>query len=264
MIDLESRLAAVAKTWIDEQARSVSAHPDAATWERYGAGELPAAEIETLRDHLVSCRTCRKLVLGGPKAGATIVAEPEVAMATADAEERRAWHELRKQFDEITPPTLMPPPRARSWTTWVPTLVAVMSFATAGWTWHQANQPHLGVVIAEAVPAGQARGGPSRGIEEGEGRPLALLLPLPELSAGTPVRVEILDGEGEVEWQGESPATAEGEYGLEIPARFRRIPGCQVRVSVPAGDGGTAESWRALGTFVVTAPAGGQGEDSAP
>ncbi len=264
MIDLESRLAAVAKTWIDEEARSVSAHPDAATWERYGAGQLPAAEIETLRDHLVSCRTCRKLVLGGPQAGATIVADSPIAMPSADAEERRAWHELRRKFDEMTPPALVPPLSGRKWLSWASPMVAVLSLSIAGWTWYQANQPHLGVVIAEAVPAGQARGGAARGIEEGEGRPLALLLPLPELAAGTPVRVEILDGEGKVEWQGESPATAEGEYGLEIPARFRRIPGCQVRVSVPAGDGENAGSWRALGTFVVTAPAGGPGEDSAP
>ena len=86
MIDLESRLAAVAKTWIDEEARAVSAHPDAATWERYGAGELPAAEIETLRDHLVSCRTCRKLVLGSSKAGVTIAADSKIEMTSADAE----------------------------------------------------------------------------------------------------------------------------------------------------------------------------------
>ena len=103
MINIESRLTDVAKGWIDEEARTLAGHPDAATWERYGAGELPAGEIETLRDHLVTCRACRKLVLGGPKAGATIVPEPEVAMASADAEERRAWHELKKQYDEMTP-----------------------------------------------------------------------------------------------------------------------------------------------------------------
>jgi hypothetical protein len=167
-------------------------------------------------------------------------------------------------MDEMTPPASMPPPPSeRNWLSWASPLVAVLSLSVAGWIGYQANQPRLGVVIAEAVPAGQARGGSARGIEEGEGRPLALLLPLSDLSAGTRVRVEILDGAGKVEWRGESPATAEGEYGLEIPARFRRIPGCQVRVSVPATDEGNGDSWRALGTFVVTAPAG-QGEDSAP
>ncbi|HXU32551.1 MAG TPA: zf-HC2 domain-containing protein [Thermoanaerobaculia bacterium] len=257
MIEIESRLTGVAKGWIDQEGRALSGHPDAATWERYGSGELPPGEIESLRDHLVTCRECRKLVLAGPKAGATIVPEREAAMASADAEERRAWHSLRRQVDETTPPpaALRPPPAtARKWMSWASPLVAVASLTVAGWTWYQANQPHIGVMIAEAVPAGQARGGTARGIEEGEGRPLALLVPLPDLAAGTPVRVEILDGTGAVEWRGESPATADGEYGIEIPPRFRRIPGCQVRLSVPAGEGEGTEGWKELGTFVVTAP----------
>jgi hypothetical protein len=252
MIDMETRLAVVAKTWIDEEARSLSAHPDAATWERYGAGELPAEQIETLRDHLVSCRTCRKLVLGSPNAGATIVADARTT--PADAEERRAWHELRRRIDEMAQPAPVPPlSSGRRWLTWASPLVAVLSLSIAGWTWYQANQPRLGVVIAEAVPAGGSRGA-ARGIEEGEGRPLALLVPLPDLPAGTPVRVEILDGAGAVVWQGESPATEEGEYGIEIPVRFRRLPGCQVRLSARATEAGEAEPWKVLGTFAVNAP----------
>ena len=65
------------------------------------------------------------------------------------------------------------------------------------------------------------------------------------------MRVEILDGKGEVEWTGEAPATADGEYGMKLPARFRRPEGCQVRLSIP---GKIAGAWHALGTFVVTAP----------
>ena len=177
MINIESRLTDVAKGWIDEEARTLAGHPDAATWERYGAGELPAGEIETLRDHLVTCRACRKLVLGGPKAGATIVPEPEVAMASADAEERRAWHELKKQYDEMTPPLMPPPSGGRTWVTWVPTFVAVLSFAVAGWTWHRANQPELGLLIAEAVPAGQSRGGSAAGSRKAKGGPWRCFYP---------------------------------------------------------------------------------------
>ncbi|HEV7669774.1 MAG TPA: hypothetical protein VGS22_14725 [Thermoanaerobaculia bacterium] len=262
MIDIESRLADVAKGWIDEEAKTLAGHPDAATWTRYGAGELPAEKVEELRDHLVTCRVCRKMVLGGPKAGATIVAEPEVGMGSADAEERRAWHALRKQFDEMTPPTLMPSHSAgRKWVSWVSPFVAVVSLATAGWFWRQANQPELGLLIAEVTPAGSSRGVSVAGIAEGKGQPLALLLPAPELTAGTPVRVEILGGKGEVEWTGEAPATADEEYGMKLPARFRRPEGCQVRLLIPAKGGG---EWKELGTFVVTVPSFGPGDDSAP
>lgn len=272
-MNIESRLTEVAKRWIDEEENALLAHPESAIWSRYNAGQLPPEEIERLRDHLVSCRSCRSAVFEAPKFGTAIVPEPELSLAQSDWEARQAWHALHQRTATVDPggriaetePAGWIPraPAARSWMTWASPLVAVLSLSIAGWTWYQANQPHLGVVIAEAVPAGGSRG-VARGIEEGEGRPLALLLPLPELPAGTPVRVEILDGAGALVWRGESPATAEGEFGLEIPARFRRIPGCQVRVSVPAGDGGNAGSWRALGTFVVTAQAGGPGEDSAP
>lgn len=251
MIDMESRLAKVARTWIDEQASSLDRHPDAATWARYRAGDLPAGEIEALRDHLVTCRACRKLVLADPKAGATRVADSDAA--AADAEQQAAWQKARRTFEEMSPPVPAPPPASgRGWITWASPLVAVLALAIAGWTGYQANQPRLGVVIAEAVPAGGSRGA-AQGGAQGEGRPLALLLPLPGLPAGTPVRVEILDGAGAVSWQGEGTTTTNGEYGLEIPARFRRPDGCQVRVSAPAEAEGKRE-WKPLGTFVVNSP----------
>ncbi len=267
MIDMESRLADAAKAWIDEGTRALTGHPEAATWLHYGAGELPPEQVETLRDHLVTCRACRQLVLAGPKAGETLVAESQAARV-ADAEERRAWHELRRRFDEVppkdlTPQVLMPPHRSgKTWLSWASPLVAVLSLSIAGWTWYQANQPRLGVVIAEAVATGGSRGA-ERGIDGVEGHSLALLVPLPGLTAGTPVRVEFLDGTGAVVWRGEAPATEDGEYGIEIPVRFRRLPGGRLRCSVPAG-AGNAGGWKEVGTFGVGSPAEGSGESSAP
>ncbi|MEP7013393.1 MAG: hypothetical protein ABJC13_23985 [Acidobacteriota bacterium] len=268
MIDMESRLASAARAWIDAGTHALSEHPEAATWLRYGAGELPPEQVETLRDHLVTCRACRQLVLAGPKAGETLVPESQAARV-ADAEERRAWHELRARFDEappapvLVPAVLMPPPRSgKNWLGWASPLVAVLSLSIAGWTWYQANQPRLGVVIAEAVATGGSRGA-ERGIDGGEGHPLALLVPMTDLTAGTPVRVEFLDGTGAVVWQGEAPATEDGEYGIEIPARFRRLPGGRLRCSVPAG-AWNAGGWKEVGTFGVGSPAVGSGESSAP
>lgn len=269
MIDIESPLKDAAKVWIDEEARGLSAHPDAETWERYGAGALPAEETEALRDHLVVCRECRRRVLESPRAGTAVVAEPEAGISSADAEERRAWHGLKQRLAEVTPPEPAVLPRAapaggRGWGSRVSPWIAVVSLSFAGWLWHQANQPRLGVVIAEAVPAGSSRGAGDATGARGEGRPIALLVPLPvEVEVGTPVRVEILDGAGAVRWRGETRVIAEGEIGLEIPARYRR-GGIQVRLSAPAGDGETGGEWKALGTFGVATPTGGGGEAATP
>ena len=265
MIDIESPLRDAAKSWIDEEARGLSAHPEAATWERYGAGDLPAEEIEALRDHLVACRECRRQVLEGPRAGRTVVAEPEPE--AADAEERQAWHSLRRRLDDLTPPetvAVLPahPASARGWLPRVSPWIAVLSLAFAGWVGYRANQPRLGLVIAEAVPAGSSRGAGDLPPAEGEDRPLALLVPLPaEVAVGSPVRVEILDGAGAVRWHGETRVSVEGELGLEIPARYRR-GGLEVRLSAP--DGEAEGAWRVLGTFGVAAPAGGGEEPSVP
>lgn len=271
-MNIESRLSEVAKRWIDEEEGALLGHPESAIWSRYNAGELPPEEIEQLRDHLVSCRSCRSAVFEAPMFGTTIVPEPEPTLAQSDEEDRQAWHALHRRVDdpidrreeagsvEWVPREV---PAARRWLTWVPTVAAVLSLAMAGWTWRQAHQPRLGLVIAEAVPAGQARGGAGPGIDEGEGRPMALLIPLPDLAAGTPVRVEILDEDGAVEWRGESRSIAEGEFGLEVPPRYRRA-GYQVRLSVPAGEGGQTDTWKVLGTFGLPAPAGDAGEAATP
>ncbi len=268
MIEIESRLAEEAKGWIDEQARTLSTHPDPAAWERYRAGDLPEAEIERLRDHLVSCRSCRKLVLAGRQAGSTvstIVAEPD-ATRMADAEQRRAWHGLREQLDEMTALAAVPPklPRPAKWVSWASTVAAVVSFTVAGWTWHQAHRPELGLVIAEAVPLGSSRGAPAAGIGPEEARDVALLISAPELQAGTPVRVEILDGAGHVAWTGTGPASVDGEYGMKLPARFQGSEGCQVRLSMRSGGADGSGEWQTLGTYVVNAPSRGAGEAAAP
>ncbi len=249
---LESRLSEVAQRWIDEEESALLGHPESAIWSRYNAGELPAVEVERLRDHLVSCRSCRAVLFESPLAGTTIVPEPEVSLA--DAEESRAWHQLQRRIDLDGVATELPRRflDARSWRVWAPTAVAVLALCGMGWFWRQANRPVLGLVIAEIAPISAERGGPAGGIAEGDG-PLALLLSAPGLSAGERVRVEILDGKGAIEWAGESPALADDEYGVQLPARFRRIVGCRVRLSVPAGADG-APAWRALGTYVVTAP----------
>ena len=277
-MNIESRLSEVAKRWIDEEEGALLGHPESAIWSRYNAGELAPEEIERLRDHLVSCRSCRSAVFEAPKFGTTIVPEPGATLAQSDEEVPRAWHALRRRVEdpidrteETEPvegvPRAAPPARGRL--TWLPTMVAVLSLSFAGWVWHQANQPRLGVVIAEAVPAGSSRGdaapgGSAQGGEEGKGRSLALLVPLPpDLAVGTPVRVEILDEDGAVEWRGESRSIAEGEFGLEIPPRYRRA-GYQVRLSVPAGEGDAGETWKVLGTFGLPAPAGDSGEAATP
>ncbi len=253
-MNIESRPSDVAKQWIDEEERALLGHPESAIWSRYNTGELPAAEIERLRDHLVACRACRAVLLASPQAGTTIVPEPEASLA--EAEESRAWHRLQRRIDLDGVPADLPPwvPATRSWTTWVPTVVAVLALFGMGWFWRQANRPVLGLVNAEEAPVAAERSGPPGGIAEKEGRPLALLLSAPGLTAGGRVRVEILDGQGAIEWTGESPALADDEYGVQLPARFRRIVGCRVRLSVPA-EGDAAHGWKVLGTYVVTAPA---------
>ncbi len=253
MVEIEARLARAAKDWIDEEARDLGSHPEASLWERYAAGLLDAEQVETLRDHLVACRACRKVMLAAPSAGKTVVDEPEVSLARADAEERRAYAELRKRLDETAVPAEMAsamqalPPPARGGVRWAPYLVALLAFAFAGWSWHQARQPRVGVAIAEAIPADSTRGvsEPAGAVEEGSDRPIAILVPLPGLEAGAPVRVEIVNGAGVVVWRGEGRSVASGELGLEVPARFRK-GGISLRLSTRK-NGNT----QALGTFVI-------------
>ncbi len=253
---LEPRLSEMAQRWIDEEEGALLGHPESAIWSRYNAGELPAAEIERLRDHLVACRACRTVLFESPRAGTTIVPEPALSLAEADVLERQAWHELHRRIDLVELPAGLPTPipAARSWMTWAPMAVAVLALCGMGWFWRQANRPVLGLVIAELAPVGAERGGPAGGIAEGDGRPLGLLLSAPGVTAGQRVRIEILNGNGAVEWAGESPALADDEFGVQLPARFRRIVGCRVRLSVPA-KADVAPDWRVLGTYVVTAQA---------
>jgi hypothetical protein len=202
-------------------------HPDPEELAAYHAGELPPAEEERLRDHLVACRECAGLLLDLDG-----LADPgfDAGADGADGKEE-VWLRLRKKIQDEAPRAPIRPLRrpARAAPRWLPALAAALLAATLGlslWvatlrrTVDELSRPQLNAPVLDLY-SGTARGEgspPPVFTVPREARFFTVILNPAGQRRYEGYRVEILRAGGGKAWSGEGlERNAFGSFSLTLP-----------------------------------------------
>ncbi len=172
----------------DTEAHDIGSHPDLDRWLAYRGGDLGRDDEETLRDHLVDCRSCSALVLdleafADRSAGSPAVASPEGARpaAVSDFEQAAVWRSLRPRL------------RPRRWYVPASLAAAFLAAIVGGGLWQQReltglrhelaelSRPQANAPIYDLYPRAALRGEASAG-------------PTLEVPAAAPTFTVILNG----------------------------------------------------------------------
>ncbi len=179
----------------DSQVR----HPSAEEIVAYARGELPEAEDQRFKDHLVHCRDCARIVLD--LAGEADPADPELGAA---------WAEIRERIEQA--PAVEPVP-IRTRRAPLPRWAAAAALLAAGLisglllgraSWWQPGTPGTiaaqGATSLNLLPEGYLRdAGPGAVLELSRTLgPVVFRLLIVELGEIGAVTAEIRDGEGGV------------------------------------------------------------------
>jgi hypothetical protein len=227
-------------------ARSVdenlAVHPDPEAFLAHRRGELPAAEVEALEEHLAWCRDCAGIWRDLPQF-LEGDAEP------FDPEEKAAdWRALQAQLETAAPPAdEEPPPAARpaSRSRLAAGLAAALALAVGGSALWIANlsqrleddrRPRPNVAIHDLSPPAAVRAGEEPPLSIRLDRNAVLVLNVSAELEDRAYEARILDGEGEPVWtiDGLEPGRF-GNFTLELPAGSLD-PGLY-RIVVQGGEG---------------------------
>jgi len=198
-------------------------HPDPEELAAYHAGELPPAEEERLRDHLVACRECAGLLLDLDG-----LADPGFGAGTGSDDQEVVWQRLREEIQGKAPVVPLRRP-ARAAPRWKPALAAALLAATLGlslWvaslrrTVEDLSRPQLNAPVLDLY-SGTARGAgspPPVFTVPREARFFTVILNPAGQRRYEGYRVEILRPDGGRVWSGEGlERNAFGSFSLTLP-----------------------------------------------